>query len=55
MKIGSVNSEVVVAGDGSGGDDATKPVEVRVEELREVVRLIVQEELERSRRLEIDR
>lgn len=53
IRVGEVDSEVVVTGGeaaGGGGGGVGRSVEVRVEELREVVRLLLDEELERRAR-----
>ena len=53
VNIDEVHSEVVVdspAGAERRQDPADKPLEVRVEELREVVRVLLAEELERALR-----
>ncbi len=51
LRIGTVHSEVVVGG-GDAGQDGGRgtSTEVQVEELREVVRMLIDEELERRAR-----
>jgi len=55
VTIGQVENEVVIeneTGEARPGEQA--PDEVQREELREIVRALVREELERSRRLRAD-
>ncbi|CAB5150412.1 hypothetical protein D3OALGA1CA_4385 [Olavius algarvensis associated proteobacterium Delta 3] len=52
VTIQTVQSDVIVE-DGPRVDDADKPFEVRLEELRDLVREILQEEIERLVRTEI--
>lgn len=53
LRIGEVHTEVVV-GEGAPGEGGAAgggaSVEVRIEELRETVRLLIEEELERRAR-----
>lgn len=55
VTIDNVESEIVVDGGGGGGDSADKPHEVRVEELRAVVRELLCEEFQRYLRTEASR
>lgn len=53
VNIDEVHSEVVVdspPGTPRHGDDADKPAEVRIEELRDIVRTLLAEEFERVSR-----
>jgi hypothetical protein len=54
VTIEQIESEIVVDGEG-GGDYADKPHEVRLEELRALVRELVAEEFERFLRTEARR
>ncbi len=51
VTIQNVNSDVIVE-DQASADDADKPFEVRIEELRDLVREILREEFERFYRTE---
>lgn len=53
LQVGTVQSEVVIEGENSNGqDESQRPDESRREELRRIVRELIQEELERFLRTE---
>jgi hypothetical protein len=54
VSIGEVSTEFVVEGQSRGGGETERPDEVRLEELRAVVRALIVEELERHRRTAVE-
>lgn len=53
VTVDKLHSEVVVGDAARSRDDADKPFEVRIEELREIVRDLIREEFERVMRIEV--